>query len=195
MKTILAIAAVAGILARGFADRPDTVRVGYDVEFETTGPWENRGCPAVGGSDKLTGTISGNEPFGQSNDYHGVLKRVTNVEYCDTRMLPSGMGMDCLTSIVASGYFTVVLEVQAARVGYFKAKQAPGPLLGNTVSGNCDPTEMVQLRIDYGKGETAGSPGGQPIAIAVTDSIRVKTYPPNLADNDTWTLTVLRRLP
>lgn len=177
---------------------PGKVQVSYDVEFETTGPWENRGCSAVGGSDKLTGTISGNEPISvnQSNDYHGTLKRVTKVEYCGIRTLPSGEGKDCLTSIAGSGWFDVVLEVQAARGGYLKVKKAPGQMV-STVSGDCDPAEMVQLKIDYGSGITAGSPNGQPIAIDVRDSLRVRNLPYRATrpgDGD-WTFKVVRRLP
>jgi len=69
-----------------------------------------------------------------------------------------------------------------------------GPLVSG-LTGDCDPAEMVQIQNDYGSGETAGSPNGQPIAVHATDSLKVKTYPPNLAANDQWTLNVKRRLP
>lgn len=178
---------------------PAKVPVRYDVELGTTGPWEARGCAAAGGSDKLTGTITGIEPmpFDQDNDYTGILKRETKVRYCSGRSLPSGEAVDCGITITGSASFAVVLTVHVdARGGYLKVKQAAGPLvLVSGVTGDCDPGEMAQLQNDYGSGETAGSPNGQPIAVHATDSLKVKTYPPNRAANEDWTLTVLRRLP
>ena len=186
-------------------------RVEYDVEFSTVGSVLDRNCSASG-TDVLVGTLTGYEPAGQDepNVYVGMLQRTTRINICGSRRNPTtDTDVVCSMNIAGNGSPEVMLTVEPGqREGYLQyiSDRAPYASLLATlprqlgqhftqVTGSCDPAEMAQIQSEYDKGQTAGSPSGQPIEVP---TLPPPSYPFTFSANppvSIWTLKVLRRRP
>jgi hypothetical protein len=186
-------------------------RVTYKVEFSTQGSLLDRTCTATG-TDVLTGELAGMESADstEDNEYVGTLWRATSITMCGVRRNSAGEDVNCNMNFAGSGRVDVKLTVQAqGRGGYLQyvtdraawgprwhtaPQMAIGPA-GGTVNGTCDPAEMAHLQNTYTKGETAGSPNGQPLEVT---RFPPASYPFTFSPNppvSIWTLKVISRQP
>jgi hypothetical protein len=186
-------------------------RVEYDVEFSVQGSLLDVNC-AASGTDVLTGTLTGYEFSSpdSGNVYVGKFMRAARINICGSRRnATTGTDVVCSMNIALDDAVEVMLTIEAGqREGYLqyisnRAQWAAllatlPPLLqplNNSVTGTCDPAEMAQMEAEYAKGQTAGSPNGQPIEVP---SLPPPRYPYTFAANppvSVWTLKVLRRRP
>ena len=192
----------------------------YEVELRFTGYSglaTSQDCDSLAnlnGSDVLIGNVTGVETPGPADDitYTGTLKRVTAMDYCQTKG-KTGPNDDeqvwCIASLTGTAVMNVEIEVygEADRGAYVKADQGTGPARG-AVQGTCEPRDMVDIQQDYPSGDSGGSPSGQPIDDAMaTDGqgrhitffagghamLRVGTYPPDPTVSS-WTLKVIKKI-
>jgi hypothetical protein len=176
------------------------VQVGYEVEFSTTNaPAGSEPCNNAGGTDKLSGILTGWEPAPahEDNTYHGNLIRVTDYTFCDIAPRPGRPDehINCWIRIQGRARVPVEFKVYAdRRGGYLMAQDTAVTVLSSAVSGTCDPAAMDQLQRDYGTMATAGSPDGQPIEDADMPRVvsRTTTFPAR-PPHSSWTLKVTRR--
>lgn len=210
-----------GLAGSGCAGAAAKACAGYEVVIEFNGyTGLIGGAPdcAVNpqGYDRLTGTVYGRETAEKDVDviYTGVLKRETAIDFCETRG-KSGPGDDervyCVVRLTGSAATNVELTVygEEGRGAHMKTTTVKGAA-PPVVRGDCDPRETDQIRADYPYASEGGAatPNGQPIdeeratdpsgrAIAFfaggLSRLRVGTYPP--AQEDGWTLRVIRRVP
>ena len=184
-------------------------RVEYDVEFSTQGSLLDRNCSSSG-TDVLVGTLTGYEPPGPNGPYYvGMLTRTTRINICGSRTNPTtGTDVVCSMNITGDGSPEVMLTIEPGREGYLQyiSDRAPFAALLATlprqlgqhitqVTGTCDGAEMAQMQNEYDKGQTGGSPSGQPIEVK---SLPPSSYPTTFSPNppvSIWTLKVLRRRP
>jgi hypothetical protein len=182
-------------------------RVEYDVEFSTLGSLLDRNCSATG-TDILVGTLVGYEPAltDEPNEYVGTLTRFTDITICGSRTTTAGIDVVCSINIKGQGLADVELRIEEGqRDGYLQYVDRtawrgtwpprPSATYRSTVTGTCDPAEMAHLQSEYDKGQTAGSPSGQPIEVP---SLPPPSYPYIFAHNhprSIWTLKVERRRP
>jgi hypothetical protein len=191
-------------------------RVEYDVEFRVVGSLLDANC-AASGTDVLTGTLIGFEPARPSrNDaisYVGTMVRQTSIGTCGERMDAAGVGHACNMTITGSGLAEVMLTIDAGRrdayleyldnramyVTILSSIRQPIVPVTSTVTGTCDPAETGPMQATYHKGQTGGSPNGQPIELPgfpplsqpITSPL---VYPPN-PPQSIWSLTVNARRP
>lgn len=184
------------------------VRVSYDVEFRTVGSLLDQTC-AASGTDVLSGTLVGLEPPPRNGDnvYVGTLARTTRISICGTRRNVAGEDVVCGINVAGNGLADVMLTVSFDRRGGWMqyidnraqwAQYLP-PLsvvpATSSVTGTCDPAELVDLQNEYATGSTGGSPNGQPIEVTgLPPSGLPFTYPAKPPES-IWTLTVLARRP
>lgn len=186
------------------------VRVEYDVEFSVQGSLLDANC-AASGTDVLVGTLTGYEPvkLHEPQVYVGMLTRTTRINICGSRTnATTGTDVVCSMNITGDGSPEVMLTIEPGREGYLQyiSDRAPFATLLATlprqlglhitqVTGTCDGTEMAQMQNEYDKGQTGGSPSGQPIEVK---SLPPRSYPTTFSPNppvSIWTLKVLRRRP
>lgn len=208
--SILSLAAVAtaSFTPRTAAAQGNRTKVTYTVEFRTTGALLDRNCTATG-TDVLTGTMVGFEPPlpGEDNEYVGTLTRTTRITTCGTRRNAAGIDAVCSINYIGNGWADVKFTVyEGKRGGYLEyidnradyrallPPQQTGPV-NNVVDGTCDPAELAQLQNDYGGGQTAGSPNGQPLEVPGLPPsgfpFEFRPKPPQ----SIWTLKVTGRRP
>jgi hypothetical protein len=204
----IGIGVVLFSLAAGAAEGQQQVQVSYDVEFTTTGALLSGPgvCGSAAGIDKLSGTITGPEPDpGDDNTYRGTLLRDTDVTFCYVARRPNtDEDYHCSVNIKGQARVPVEFKLYADnRGGYLQALGRGATVTLSSVTGNCNNAEMAEWQRDYGKMETAGSPGGQPIDVPGLPRTGPfpKTYAPGVAravsegDIGIWTLKVLGRRP
>ncbi len=209
MRAAVVVWACSWSAAAGAQGQP--TRVEYDVEFSVQGSLLDANC-AASGTDVLAGTLTGYEPASgaQPNVYVGKLVRTTRINICGVRRNPTtGTDVVCSMNITGDDTPEVMLTIEPGqRDGYlqyisnrahYAALLATLPRqLGvylTAVTGTCEPAEMAQLQAEFDKGQTAGSPRGQPIEVPSLPPLR---YPHTFAPNppvSIWTLKVLRRRP
>lgn len=212
--TILALVAIAmaWFPPRAAVAQGNRTKVTYTVEFRTTGALLDQNCTASG-TDVLTGTLVGFEPpqSGEDNEYVGTLTRTTSITTCGVRRTPSGDDVACTITYVGNGFADLKFTLyEGQRGGYLEylpnraawAALLPPPSAGpvsSLVTGTCDPTELAQLQRDYPKGQTAGSPNGQPLEVPGFPLLNQRpTFPlvfPSKPPESIWTLKVLDRRP
>ena len=187
-------------------------KVTYTVEFRTDGALLDPNCTATG-IDILTGTMVGFEPplEHEDNEYVGTLTRTTRVTTCGSRRDAAGIDAVCSISYVGDGVADVVFTLyEGQRGGYLEyipdratwaALLPPRPATRtvSVVTGTCDPAELAQLQRDYDKGQTAGSPSGQPLEVPGFPPLSPRprfplVFPPT-PPTSIWTLTVTDRRP
>ena len=208
----LAALAAASFTPSTAVSQGNRTKVTYKVEFSTTGALLDQNCTATG-TDVLTGTIVGFEPSvpTQDNEYVGTLTRTTTITTCGTRRNSAGIDAVCSINYVATGPADVKFTIyEGQRGGYleyiddraaYRALLPPQPTgrVTNMVTGTCDPAELAQLQRDYDKGQTAGSPNGQPLEVPGFPPLsRRPTFPlefPPEPPISIWTLTLLSRQP
>lgn len=185
-------------------------RVEYDVEFSVTGSVLDRNC-AASGTDVLVGTLTGYEPAGLNpNVYVGMLTRTTRINICGSRRnATTGTDVVCSMNITGDGSPEVMLTIEPGQRGgylqYISDRATYSALLATLprqlgqqftqVTGTCDPAEMAYIQNEYDKGQTAGSPSGQPIEVP---ALPPPSYPFMFPANppvSIWTLKVFRRRP
>lgn len=212
--SILAVTAVATVSLppRTAAAQQNRTKVTYTVEFRTTGALLDRNCAAAG-TDVLAGTIVGLEPPipNEDNEYVGTLTRTTQITTCGTRRNAAGDDVVCSITYAGKGYpdvkFTLYEGQRGGHLEYISNRVAWAALLpprptgpvNSAVTGTCDPAELAQLQSDYDKGETAGSPNGQPLEVPRFPPLGARpSFPFVFAPTppqSIWTLTVLNRQP
>lgn len=188
------------------ASAQQQTRVSYDVVFVVVSkPGPNGECRAATGADSLFGTITGMEPARDDDDitYTGRLTRATSFTTCSTGHRPNApdQAYECTATI--KGRASVPVEFKANfdnRGGYLQAQDTSVTVTLSSVTGNCDQDEMSEWQRDYAKGETAGSPAGQPINFdaPLRTGPFPKTWPPDRkfgGDEAAWTLIVKARRP
>ena len=194
---------------------------GYEVELRMagyTGLLTSAECDALTevsdsvGYDVLTGVVRGDETGERGEDmtYTGRLKRRTRIDHCLTRPAPTEDQRGyCLAKFAGAATMQVEITVygEAGRGAWVKAEPV-GPADSAKMVGDCVPSEMEELRLDYPSGESAGSPSGQPIeesdnararerwffvngVAGLRAGITFPTKPPETA----WSLKVLRKVP
>ena len=204
----LAVLSSLLVSAQAAAAQGGRIRVEYDVEFSTSGPLLDSNCPATG-TDVLKGTLVGFEPPlpDEPNEYAGTLMRSTRISICGSRTNADGVDVVCSINIAGGGFPDVILTVESGRQGGWlkyldnRARWAsllrppPAGQAYSTVTGTCDPAELAHLQASYDKGDTAGSPSGQPIELP---GLPPPTIPFTFAADhpvSIWTLKVLARRP
>lgn len=175
-----------------------------------TGLAESADCLALvdtAGYDSLSGTLTGAEDPAQPDEdvvYTGVLRRTTRLDYCMTK---PGKSTDqvvwCAARLIAAARMTVELTVygEDGNGAYLKAVPA-GPPDSVRVTGTCLQADMNAILADYPKGESGGTPDGQPIAepgnlplkARGARALRLGYFPPNRPIT-TWGLRVVRESP
>jgi hypothetical protein len=200
----------------------------YEVELTATGfAGEFSTLPdcqvSLNGYDRLSGVLTGYEPNTPDDDvvYTGTLLRDTKVDYCLTkgRKRPGDdERVYCTASLVGFDATDVELTVygDSVRGAWMKAKTSPPRVAGRTVSSQCDPQEITDVKNGYPDDDDGGalSPNGQqiddtkaldpnqrPVTFFAKGlaRLRVGTYPPD-ANSGTgrtgngWTLRVLRKI-
>lgn len=191
-------------------------RVEYDVEFRVQGSLLDANC-AASGTDVLTGTLIGFEPARPNRSdaisYVGTMVRKTSIGTCGERMDAAGVGHACTMTITGSGLVEVMLTIEAGQrdayleyidnramfVTILSSIRQPIVPVTSTVTGTCDPAETGPMQADYHKGQTGGSPNGQPIELPGFPPLSRPftgplVYPPN-PPQSIWTLTVNARRP
>jgi hypothetical protein len=186
-------------------------RVEYDVEFSTLGSLLDPNC-AASGTDVLVGTLTGYDSVGGRSApkvYVGMLTRTTRINICGSRTnATTGTDVVCSMNITGDGSPEVMLTIEPGREGYLQyiSDRAPYATLLATlprqlgqhvtqVTGTCDPAEMAQMQNEYDRGQTGGSPSGQPVEVK---SLPPRSYPFTFSPNppvSIWTLKVFRRRP
>ncbi len=208
----LAAVAAASFMPRTAAAQGGRTKVAYTVEFRTTGALLDANCAATG-TDVLAGTLVGFEPplRGEDNEYVGTLTRTTRITTCGTRRNAAGIDSVCSINYAGNGFADVMFTIHEGRRGayleYFTDRAAwaalwpPRPVgpVSSVVTGTCDPAELAELQSDYGTGETAGSPNGQPLDVPGFPPLSPRpsfplTFRP-APPVSIWTLTVLDRQP
>ena len=216
MRAFIAVAAGTVVLAGGYASelrgRGSFMRSGvpgipatYDVEISTTGSFSEVTTPGCStGSDRLVGSLTGDEPATAVEDvvYTGILQRTTAISFCHHKRLANGDEVPCNIDLTGSGSFRVELTIypEVRRGGYMHATVVLPQT--SAVTGGCDSAEMADLQRDYPTGSTAGSPDGQQIEDEYSAdppfyangaiSLPIGTYPP-MPNSRGWTLRVLRK--
>ena len=204
--------AAATFTPRTAAAQGNRTKVTYTVEFRTTGALLDANCTATG-TDVLTGTLVGFEPPlpGEDNEYVGTLTRTTRITTCGTRRNAAGIDANCSINYVGNGFADVMFTLQEGKRGgyleYIPSRETWAALLpprpvgpvNSAVTGTCDPAELAQLQADYDKGQTAGSPNGQPLEVSGFPPLSPRpsfpiAFPPT-PPRSIWTLTVLDRRP
>jgi len=212
--SMLSLAALATALftPRTAAAQGNRTKVTYTVEFRTTGALLDQNCTSTG-TDVLSGTMVGFEPPlpTEDNEYVGTLTRTTRITTCGIRRNAAGEDFVCSISYVGNGFADVVFTLyEGQRGGYLQyisnraawAALLPPPPIGpvnSVVTGTCEPAELAQLQTDYGQGQTAGSPNGQPLEVPGFPPLSPRpsfpiTFSPT-PPKSIWTLTVLGRRP
>lgn len=214
VSSILSLAAIAmaSFTPGTAAAQGDRTKVTYTVEFRTSGELLDPNCTATG-TDVLTGTMVGFEPAlpDDDNEYVGTLTRTTRITTCGTRRNAAGVDAVCSITYVGNGFADVMFTLyEGQRGGYLeyipnRAEWAellpprPAGPVNSVVTGTCDPAELAQLQSDYDKGQTAGSPNGQPLEVSGFPPLSPRpSFPfafPSAPPNSIWTLTVLDRRP
>ena len=208
----LAVVATASFTPRTAAAQGNRTKVTYTVEFRTTGALLDRNCTA-NGTDVLTGTIVGFEPAleDEDNEYVGTLTRTTRITTCGTRRNAAGTDVVCSINYVGNGFADVMFTLSEGQHGgyleYIDDRAAWAALLpprpagpvNSAVTGTCDPAELAELQSEYGAGQTAGSPNGQPLEVPGFPGLTSRpsfplVFPPS-PPQSIWTLTVLDRRP
>lgn len=209
--TALMLIAVASTEARparqGLRQGADTVTRRYDVQLWMkgyTGLIETAECRAItdpAGYDSLVGIVTGIESTRPSNEpvlYTGVLQRKTKIDYC----LALNTGF-CVAKLTGEARMTVEIELREDQgAGAWMKADPVGPASSVSVTGNCAPQEMQQIRAEYPGGESAGTPDGQAIEESATNlftvngirRFRAGLFPPNAVEGG-WGMRVLRVLP
>ena len=209
--SLAAVAATAFTPGTAVAQGART-KVTYTVEFTVNGALLDQTCTAAG-TDVLTGTMVGFEPplANEDNIYVGTLTRTTRITTCGTRRNAAGEDAVCSINYVGNGFADVMFTLyEGQRGGYlqyipnraaYAALLPPRPAgpTNSVVTGTCDPAELAQLQGDYGEGETAGSPNGQPLEVPGFPPLSPRpafpfAFPPT-PPTSIWTLTVLDRRP
>lgn len=212
--SILSLGAVATALFTPgtAASQGNRTKVTYTVEFRTAGALLDPNCTATG-TDVLAGTIVGFEPPlpDEDNEYVGTLTRTTRITTCGTRRNAAGIDSVCSISYVGNGFADVIFTLyEGQRGGYLQyisnraawaALLPPRPAgpVNSVVTGTCDPAELAFLQREYDKGQTAGSPNGQPLEVSGFPPLNPRpsfpfAFPPTPPES-IWTLTVLDRRP
>jgi hypothetical protein len=156
----------------------DTITRRYDVQLAYigyTGLAESQDCALkvdAKGYDSLVGTLKGIENAGEPDEdvvYTGTLRRLTKIDYCQSRGRRSPSDDEtvlCVATLTAAARMEVELTVygEDGNGAWLKAEPAKTPPDSVKVKGTCEPADMDSIRVDYPKGESAGSPDGQPIA-------------------------------
>lgn len=209
----LAAVATAPFAPSTAAAQEEQTKVTYTVEFRTTGELLDPNC-AGSGTDVLTGTLVGFEPAeaGEDTEYVGTLTRTTTITTCGLRRSAPDIDSVCSINYVGNGLADVVFTLYAdGRGGYLQyidnrrawAALLPPPPVGavvnSQVTGTCDRAELDELQNEYGEGQTAGSPNGQPLEVSGWPSLdRQPTFPLEFPPDppiSIWTLTLLDRRP
>jgi hypothetical protein len=194
--------------------RPDTITRKYDVQLAYTGYTglaDSPDCVAMvnrQGYDSLVGTLTGledpDEPDGNVT-YYGTMRRVVRIDYCQT-WGPDDQQEWCVATLTGAARMKVELEVygEEGRGAWLKAR--PDSLRPRPdsvrVSGSCPRADMDSIAATFPRGDSGGSPSGQPIdepdppRFYVDDMprLRVGFYPADPQQGG-WTLKVLRGSP
>jgi hypothetical protein len=185
----------------------------YEVRLSVTGysgTISSPDCDAMvnlQGYDSLMGTLTGVEPTSQTDDdviYTGTLKRVTKMDYCETRKAPTVDQVKlCVASLTGRATMQAELTVYGdeGEGAWLKAKPV-GKADTLEVRGNCETADMNTIRAEYPGGQSAGSPDGQPIAegdstkfiVNGIPKLRVGYHPVNRPET-AWGLRVVRAVP
>ena len=209
----LAAVAAASFTPRTAAAQANQTKVTYTVEFRTTGALLDPNCTSTG-TDVLYGQLVGFEPpaANDDNEYVGTLIRSTRITTCGVRRNAAGIDNVCSINYVGDGLADVVFTLYEGQHGgyleYVPNRAAYGPiwpprpvgLAQSVVTGTCDPAELAQLQNDYDKGQTAGSPNGQPLEVPGFPPLSPRpTFPlppfPPAPPKSVWTQTVTDRRP
>jgi len=162
------------------------------------------------GYDSLIGTVKGVEPDSKSDEealYQGVLRRVTRIDYCQTKPKAPGHPDElvwCVARLTGEAQMTVEIRVdgEEGRGAYVHSKPVSGSVKGLKVEGDCAPADQDQIRKDYPSGESGGAPDGQAIPesdppkffVAGIARLRVGYFPTE-KDHPSWSLRVVRAVP
>jgi len=185
----------------------------YDVQLAYVGYigiTSSSDCTAITdplGYDSLTGTLTGIENPAEPDEdvvYTGTLRRVTKIDYCETRPNPTPDQLAwCKVKLTGGAPMTVELTVygEDGNGAWLKAKPARAPDSAK-VQGTCVQADMDSIKADYPKGESAGSPDGQPIAepaalklaLQGVRRLRLGYFPPD-PPRTSWGLRVVRAVP
>jgi len=159
------------------------------------------------GYDSLIGTLRGKEPAGPTDDdviYTGRVRRVTRIDYCNTK---PGQSADqlvwCVARLTGSATMWAELTVYGdpGRGAYLHADS--GSAQNVSVTGDCETSDMQEIRNSYPEGTTGGSPDGQPIAESSPPKfvqggipkLRDSSYFPAREPETAWGLRVIRSVP
>lgn len=190
----------------------------YDVQLAYvgyTGLAESHDCDLKvnqQGYDSLIGTLKGIEPEGPSDDevlYQGTLRRVTKIDYCQTRPKSPSQPDElvwCVATLTGEAQMLVELRVDGQEGGgaRLNARPVPGPVKALRIEGTCAAADMDEIRKDYPSGSSAGSPDGQSISesdppklfVGGIPRLRVGYFPPPAdAGGPGWSMRVLRTVP
>jgi len=196
------------------APPPDTITRKYDVHFAYTG-WtgliDAPDCVAMvnpQGYDSLVGTLIGLENPDDPDEpvmYVGTLRRTVRIDYCQT-WGPDDQPKWCVATLTGAARMQVELEVygEEGRGAWLKAR--PDSLRPRPdsvrVSGTCPRADMDSIAASFPRGDSGGSPSGQPIDepeppkfyVAGIARLRVGLYPADPQQGG-WVLRVVRGPP
>jgi len=156
------------------------------------------------GYDSLIGIVGGIEQPPEPDEdmeYEGTVVRHTHIDYCMTNSLNQW----CVDTLIGTAKMVLHVTVygEKGRGAWLKAEPAPGPPVSMSVRGNCDPSDLVEIKQDYPSGASGGSPDGQPIAENPLKPmfanhlarLRDSAFYPSKPPITSWSLKVLRKLP
>ena len=159
------------------------------------------------GYDSLVGSVEGIEPARATDEdvlYTGTVKRMTAIDYCQSR--PKSSAPDeliwCVATLSGSAAMDIEITVHgdAGAGAYLKARPVIRPQQSHTVAGTCTTADMNEIRQDYPGGGSGGSPDGQPIASNAAfvlngiPRLRMGYFPPKRPET-AWGLRVTRMVP
>ena len=138
----------------------------------------------------------------------GTLTRSTKIDYCLSVAHPTADQLRwCVARLTGNARMDVEIIVygEHQRGAYVEAKPSASqvPYGAPTVQGDCDASDMDEIREDYPSGESGGSPSGQPIRENPANPmfadglarLRVEgKYPPKPPESE-WSLKVIRAVP
>jgi hypothetical protein len=187
---------------------PDSTR--YEVAVAMagySGLATSKNCDAITnrqGYDSLVGSVGGIEQPPQPDEdmeYEGTVRRYTNIDYCMT----NSANKWCVATLRGASRMVLHVTVygEKGRGAWLKAEAAPGPADSLSVRGNCDQSDMDEIKRDYPSGESGGSPDGQAIAengpkfmfANHLARLRDSTFYPSKLPDSPWNLRVISKVP
>ena len=212
LKPSIVMIAAAAILLLG-AGAARRAPAGYEIELRMTGYTglaTSKDCDNItdpNGYDVLTGVVREVVDGSEDVTYTGTLIRTTKIDYCLTVPNPTPDQLRwCVARLTASARMDVEITVygEHERGAWVKAEPSASqaPFATPTVQGDCDASDMAEIRQDYPSGDSGGSPSGQPIRENPANPmfanglarLRVGGFPPKPPET-LWSLQVIRAVP